>query len=277
MTLALSLIVLIDVLLLAAVVAGRWPRPGDGRWMPMSPSLRAGLVAVALALACAGFAARQGWLGAAPSSAPALVYSSPGVQRPVAPLWDESQANAVPSTQAEPAASGAAPLLPRSTLAPMPEPTPLPASIDRPALPDPPAKPAPMPPSARPNNTEAAPRRGNEAAGDCPSPLPANGEPMTIVRIADRLGPGQRRERLSITVEGCGTVRIELTRARPRAELRVRVPPSGAMYRLDGDTDYDDGRRLTIAGEGWLDAEATRYELRVLDEYSGVYQLEPQY
>lgn len=95
------------------------------------------------------------------------------------------------------------------------------------------------------------------------------------VRILNRLGPQQRREQLRITLDGGASGSLNLGPAAGSGSLSLRVPATGARYRVSGFTEYADGRRVPLSGEGWLDAGTSRYEVRVADEGSGNVFLEP--
>lgn len=102
-------------------------------------------------------------------------------------------------------------------------------------------------------------------------PAPAASMPAAssgaAVTLRNALGPGQTREVLRVEVDGVQRAELVVSRSRPRASTRLRLPQgAGARYRLSGYTEYDDGRgRVPIQGEGWLDQTGIAYEVRVAD------------
>ncbi|WP_428310694.1 hypothetical protein [Hydrocarboniphaga sp.] len=340
---------LAGLLLIVAGIVGSHPRPSDGKWQPLSPSVRAGLTVVGLVVILGGWATNQGWFKAPPSTASAAAprYSDARGDRPTDTLWNEAEvaerearqhprpslpptANSLPAMpQAEPVAAAPTPAL---------EPVPAPAPQ---ALAAPPATPAPAPAAAAPASVTAAPAApaaapttrlaaaptASPAACNCDqpgaarpaAPRPASrprslagsrgrnaggGDIVSVcalqqqygiapassasdrigntrsggtasLRVQDRLGPDQRREQLRISIDGGASATLNLGPSNSSGSVSLRAPRDGARYRLSGFTEYRDGRRVPLSGEGVLDGDASRYELRLADESGGAVFLEP--
>jgi hypothetical protein len=95
------------------------------------------------------------------------------------------------------------------------------------------------------------------------------------LRVQDSLGPDQHREQLRISIDGGAAATLSLGPSNSSGSVSLRSPRDGARYRLSGYTEYRDGRRVPLSGEGFLDGGAQRYELRLADEFSGSAFLEP--
>jgi len=311
-------------------VAGSRPRPSDGRWVSMSPSLRAGLTVVGLVAILVGWALNLGWFQPPQRSASApRLYSEARSDRPVDTLWNEAEVaqrearsrariptpvpEPLPAPVAAPEPSVAAPVPPP---APVPAPSSIRAAAAAPAVAasaasadtaapacecDPAAAARTTAPASKPAAAQSrgsvsrssvsgsAGRRAGATVSVCAlqrqygivDPIagarsasistPAGAASM---RLQDRLGPDQRREQLRISIDGGASATLELGPARRQGSVSLRLPQSRARYRLSGYTEYSDGRRVPISGEGWLEPGA-RYELRIADEASGSLFLEP--
>jgi hypothetical protein len=345
---------LAGALLIGAGIIGSHPRPSDGQWQPLSPSVRSGLTMIGLVVILGGWAMNLGWFKTHKTVTASVTprYSDARGDQPIDTLWNEaeaaqrearqhpkSQPNApvasdqgtptpalesapvasappalaaiepptlpaaasapieVAAQQAAPAAVAAAPVAPVQTPAPVAAPTEV-ASNNAPACncdqPQTAAKSAAPKKAAKPRAfTSSAPRVGsgnvvsvcalqqqygigaqyrNVSSG---AMTYRSGISAMSLRVQDRLGPQQRREQLRITVEGGGSGTLNLSASSSSGSVSLRVPEAGARYRLSGYTEYVDGRRVPLSGEGFLDGGAQHYELRLADEFSGNAFLEP--
>lgn len=338
-TLLLWVATLAGVLLIAAGIAGSHPRPSDGKWQALSPSVRAGLTVVGLMAILGGWAMNQGWfktpLGA--RTAPPPRYSDARGDQPVDSLWNEAevaerQARQHPQPSPSPSPTGGLPAIPQAepgTAAPpalepvaapvtaAPETAAAPAAVPAPA---PPAQAVPAPAATTPAPTQVAaaapppvcncdqpaaskskpavsglaarprsPSRSSYAGrgdvvsvcalqqqyGIAPASSTSYRGTSASLRVQDRLGADQQREQLRISIDGGAAATLDLGPSKRSGSVSLRAPRDGAGYRLSGYTEYRDGRRVPLSGTGFLDGGATRYELRLADEYSGSVFLEP--
>ena len=96
------------------------------------------------------------------------------------------------------------------------------------------------------------------------------------VLVRNRLGPEQRAEVVRISVDGGASSELRLGPGKTSGSVRLRVPAGSARYRLSGYTEFADGRRVNIDGEGWIDGGDGSLEVRTADaSYGGALYLEP--
>ncbi len=97
------------------------------------------------------------------------------------------------------------------------------------------------------------------------------------VTVQNRLGPEQRREVLIVSVDGGSVGELQLGPGKRSGTLRLRLPAGGsARYQLSGYTEFTDGRRVPIEGEGWIEAADGRFDVRTADaDNGGLLFLEP--
>ncbi|MDB5968288.1 MAG: hypothetical protein JWQ90_738 [Hydrocarboniphaga sp.] len=329
-TLLLWVATLAGGLLIAAGIVGSHPRPSDGQWRPLSPSLRAGLSIVGLMVILGGWALNQGWFKAPKAGvASGPLYSEARADRPIDSLWNEAEVAEREARQHPrrlPAPSESATSTPAAAPTPIPTPASTPAAVpthEPTRLPEP----VPAPPSApmsaavatTPGPAAPAPAQAAAKAPACDCDPPDLTKPLvsksvtrtqpgrhatqairsdvvsvcalqrqygigdsyrggngtSSLRVQDRLGPQQRREQLRITVDGAASAALNLGPSASSGSVSLRVPRGGARYRLSGFTEYHDGHRVALSGEGFVDGSAPRYELRLADELSGSAFLEP--
>jgi hypothetical protein len=96
------------------------------------------------------------------------------------------------------------------------------------------------------------------------------------VLVRNRLGPEQRAEVLRISIDGGASSELRLGPGKPSGSVRLRIPAGSARYRLSGYTEFADGRRVPIDGEGWIDEGDGSLQVRTADaSYGGALYLEP--
>lgn len=232
---------------------------------------------------------------------------------PAAPLWNEadraqqqaaargtSAAAVLPASGSTPAAEPAAPAAAENARVPAPAApaaapavaaTPAPVSA-APACACPPAAPRATP-AVRPAGRGPAPRRPLPAGDDrllvCDVQrglvrLPAAASiessatvaTLATVVIRNRLGSGQRAEVLLVSVDGVPVRELRLGSGRRSGSVQLRLPAGAARYVLSGYTEFVDGHRVAIAGEGWIDAGQRSFDVRTADaDHGGQLFLEP--
>lgn len=108
-------------------------------------------------------------------------------------------------------------------------------------------------------------------------PVSAGVSSSGAVSVHNQLGPGQRAEVLRVRLDSGVVSELNLGPGRRTGSIQLAVPPGGAVrYQLDGYTEFSDGRRVPIEGEGWLDGGWSRFEVRAADVgYGGLLFLEP--
>jgi hypothetical protein len=165
---------LAGALLAVAGIVGSRPRPSDGRWIPMSPSLRAGLTMIGLVAIVVGLALLRGWFKPAPGAPaprPYAVAEQARADRPTDTLWNEAEV-AQREARIRELASGEPPV--ESSPAPAPaavteQPVPAPPVAEAVAVP-PAAAPAPAVP---PPKKKVAARIAKDPDCDCDAAAPA--------------------------------------------------------------------------------------------------------
>lgn len=337
---------LAGLLLIVAGIVGSHPRPSDGKWQPLSASVRAGLTVVGLVVILGGWAMNQGWFKAPPSNGNSAAprYSDARGDRPIDTLWNEAEVaerearqhprpSLPPTANSLPAMPEAEPVAVAPTPTPEPVPVPAPQDLAAPAATpavatSAPVTAAPAAPAAAPTTRLAAAPTASPAACNCDPPdaarpaasraasrprsaarsrgVAAGGGDIVSVcalqqqygiapasaasgrigdsnsrsigsislRVQDRLGPDQLREQLRISIGGASAM-LNLGPSNSSGSVSLRAPRDGARYQLSGFTEYRDGRRVPLSGEGVLDGDASHYELRLADESGGTVFLEP--
>jgi hypothetical protein len=345
-SLLLVFCVLIAVTLLALGLAGKRPRPSDGRWVPVNASGRAGLIVLAMTVALAAIAYQAGWIFA-PRGATKVWTSEAappigvGNTSPMVPksLWNEaavaqqaadarraagigdepgSPAQApTPEAAAQPASAGPAESEPslaqvkarlQAQVPPSNSTTPLAA-----AGPEPPPcdcanrSATSAAPKTRPAAGGAASRRSTRSTASRSVAAARDGHvdvcdlqrrygtdqlsyyglaesgPGAVssgayarpsdsagsVLVRNRLGPAQRAEVVRISIDGGAAGELRLGPGKTSGSVRLRVAAGRARYRLSGYTDYADGRRVPIAGEGWIVEGDVSLQVRTADASGG--------
>lgn len=95
----------------------------------------------------------------------------------------------------------------------------------------------------------------------------AGGASSVLVR--NRLGPEQRAEVVRISIDGGASNELRLGPGKTSGSVRLRIPAGSARYRLSGYTEFADGRRVAIDGEGWIDEGDGSLQVRTADASGG--------
>lgn len=89
------------------------------------------------------------------------------------------------------------------------------------------------------------------------------------VLVRNRLAPGQRAEVLRISIDGGASSELRLGPGKSSGSVRLRIPAGSARYRLSGYTEFADGRRVPVDGEGWIDEGDGSLQVRTADASGG--------
>lgn len=89
------------------------------------------------------------------------------------------------------------------------------------------------------------------------------------VLVRNRLGPGQRAELVRISIDGGASSELRLGPGKTSGSVRLRLPAGSARYRLSGYTEFADGRRVPVDGEGWIDQGDGSLQVRTADAGDG--------
>lgn len=117
--------------------------------------------------------------------------------------------------------------------------------------------------------TEADLRAADAQAGSRSASRSYGAASAGSVLVRNRLGPEQRAEVLRISLDGGASSELRLGPGKTSGSVRLRIPAGSARYRLSGYTEFADGRRVPIDGEGWIDEGDSSLQVRTADASSG--------